>query len=175
MLNESKHLLHKSHNAPVPCTAMHHFVTNMHTAVAIWCIVGYLSDALWHLWDGLIDSWSYFLTYFTDKNVTNDWRPYSYLRNGSPTIFHRNSNSMDISFCSQLRQFPLNWSLWNLHTRHDIFTVVSKKKSYNEFFSRRFGITMEKWNGLLSWLVLNGVCCHVKAVTVCEICDPWRV
>ena len=28
----------------------------MHIAVAIWCIVGYLSDALWQIWDGSIDS-----------------------------------------------------------------------------------------------------------------------
>ena len=47
MLNESKGLLHKSHNAPVPYPTIYHFVTNMHIAVAIWCIVGYLSDALW--------------------------------------------------------------------------------------------------------------------------------
>ena len=47
---------HKSQNAPVPYTAMHHFVTEMCTCVHIfvtrWCIVGYLSDALWDLWDG---------------------------------------------------------------------------------------------------------------------------
>ena len=41
---------HKSHNAPVPYPTMHHFVTEMctrvHISVTIWCIVGYLSDAL---------------------------------------------------------------------------------------------------------------------------------
>ena len=50
--------LHKSHNAPVPYPTMHHFVTEMctqvHICVTKWCIVGYLSDALWDLWDGSI-------------------------------------------------------------------------------------------------------------------------
>ena len=39
----------------------------MHIAVAIWCIVGYLSDALWQMWDGSINSWIYFLASFRDK------------------------------------------------------------------------------------------------------------
>ena len=42
---------------PVPYPTMRHFVkTGMHIAVAIWCIVGYLSDALWQMWDGSINS-----------------------------------------------------------------------------------------------------------------------
>ena len=49
-------LLHKSHNAPVPYPTMHHFVTEMctcvHISVTKWCIAGYLSNALWDLWDG---------------------------------------------------------------------------------------------------------------------------
>ena len=49
---------HKSHNAPVPYPTMHHFLTEMctcvHISVTKWCIVGYLSDALWDLWDGSI-------------------------------------------------------------------------------------------------------------------------
>ena len=39
--------LHKSHNTPVPCLTTHHFVIQ-------WCIVGYLSNALWALRDGCI-------------------------------------------------------------------------------------------------------------------------
>ena len=50
-------LIHKSHNAPVPNPTMHHFVTemasfcnrNVFISVTKWCIVGYLSDALWDL------------------------------------------------------------------------------------------------------------------------------
>ena len=46
---------HKSHNASVPYPTMQHFVTEMctcvHISVTKWCIVGYLSDALWDLWD----------------------------------------------------------------------------------------------------------------------------
>ena len=42
---------HKSHNATVPCPTMLHFVTEMcthvHISVTKWCIVGYLSNALW--------------------------------------------------------------------------------------------------------------------------------
>ena len=43
---------------PVPYPIMHHFITEMCTSVHIsvtkWCIVGYLSNELWDLWDGLI-------------------------------------------------------------------------------------------------------------------------
>ena len=50
---------HKSHNAPVPYPTMHHFVTEMctrvHISVTKWCIVGYLPDALWDLWDWSIE------------------------------------------------------------------------------------------------------------------------
>ena len=49
-------LFHKSHNAQVPNPIMHHFVTEIcawvHISVTDWHIVGYLSDALWDLWDG---------------------------------------------------------------------------------------------------------------------------
>ena len=49
---------HKSKNASVPYPTMQHYVTEMCTCVHIyvtkWCIVGYLSDALWGLWDGSI-------------------------------------------------------------------------------------------------------------------------
>ena len=45
-------LLHKSHTAPVPYPTMHHFVTIcVHIFVTKWCIVEYLSDASWDLWD----------------------------------------------------------------------------------------------------------------------------
>ena len=47
---------YKSHNAPVLNPTMHHFVNEMCTCVLIsvtnWSIVGYLSNALWNLWDG---------------------------------------------------------------------------------------------------------------------------
>ena len=50
--------LHKPRNVPVPYPTMHHFVTEMcthvHISVTKWCIVGYLSDALWELWGGSI-------------------------------------------------------------------------------------------------------------------------
>ena len=36
-------------NAPNPYPTMHHFVTELSWK---WCIVGYLSYALWNLWDG---------------------------------------------------------------------------------------------------------------------------
>ena len=49
---------HKSRNASVLHPTMQHFVTEMctcvHISVSKWCIVGYLSDALWDLWDGSI-------------------------------------------------------------------------------------------------------------------------
>ena len=44
---------HKHQNASVPYLTMQHFVTEMctwvHISVTNWCIVGYLSDALWDL------------------------------------------------------------------------------------------------------------------------------
>ena len=46
-------LLHKSHDAPVLYSTMHHFVAEMcicvHISVTTWCIVEYLPDALWDL------------------------------------------------------------------------------------------------------------------------------
>ena len=46
---------HKSHNVPVPYSTMYHFVTEIYTCVDIsvtkWCIVRYLSNVLWDLWD----------------------------------------------------------------------------------------------------------------------------
>ena len=56
-------LLHKFHKASVPYPTMHHFVTEMcacvHISVTKCCVVGYLSDALWDLWDGsYIRHWS---------------------------------------------------------------------------------------------------------------------
>ena len=54
----SELMSHKSHTAPVPYPTMHHFVTEMctcvHISVTKWCIVGYLSDALWDLWESSI-------------------------------------------------------------------------------------------------------------------------
>ena len=50
---------HKSQNASMPYPTMQHFVTEMCTCVLIsvkkWCIMGYLCDALWDLWDGSIE------------------------------------------------------------------------------------------------------------------------
>ena len=47
-------LLHNYHDAPAPYPTMRHFVTEMctcvHISVTKWCIVGYLSNALWDLW-----------------------------------------------------------------------------------------------------------------------------
>ena len=52
-------LIQKSHNATYPYPTMHHFVTEMCTCAHFcykWCIVGYLSDAIWDLWDGSVDN-----------------------------------------------------------------------------------------------------------------------
>ena len=52
-------LIYKSRNAPDPYPTMYHFVTEMCTYVHIsdakWCIMGYLSDALWDFLDGSIN------------------------------------------------------------------------------------------------------------------------
>ena len=52
-------LLHKSHIAPVQYPTMHHFVTEMctcvHISVTKLCIVVYLSNALWDLWNWFIN------------------------------------------------------------------------------------------------------------------------
>ena len=48
-------LLLKFHNAPVPHSTMHHFVTEVCTCgyifVTKWCIMDLVSNALWELWD----------------------------------------------------------------------------------------------------------------------------
>ena len=47
--------MYKSHDSLVLYPTMHHFETEMctweHISVTEWCIVGYLSNALWQLWD----------------------------------------------------------------------------------------------------------------------------
>ena len=47
-------LLYISHNAPVQYLTMRHFVTEMctreHISLTKWCIVVYLSDAMWNLY-----------------------------------------------------------------------------------------------------------------------------
>ena len=49
---------HKSHITSVTYPTMHHFVTelckHMHISATKWCMVGYLSDASWDLWDGCL-------------------------------------------------------------------------------------------------------------------------
>ena len=51
--NPTMHQSHISHNAPF-CNRN---VTCVHISATKWCIVGYLPDALWDLWDGSI--WHY--------------------------------------------------------------------------------------------------------------------
>ena len=59
-LGSPEDLFHKSHDAPVPYPTMHHFVTEMcicvHISVTKWYIVGYLSNTLWNLHYGSINS-----------------------------------------------------------------------------------------------------------------------
>ena len=57
-------LLHKPHNAPVPYPTMYQHIA---VSVAKSCILGYLFDALWNLWDRSINSLFYYLTAFTNK------------------------------------------------------------------------------------------------------------
>ena len=68
---------HKSQNASVPYPTMQHFVTEMctcvHISVTKWCIVGYLSDALWDLWDGSIDT-KFGLAV---RKISSEWLPWS--------------------------------------------------------------------------------------------------
>ena len=66
--------LYKSDNAPNQYPTMHHFVTEID--VGKWCIVGYLSYALWNLWDGWLIHNFTFLVIFKDENITKDCRPY---------------------------------------------------------------------------------------------------
>ena len=53
---------HIPYNAPVPYPTMHNCVAKMclwlHIADDKWCILGYLSDALWDSWDGSVRIWS---------------------------------------------------------------------------------------------------------------------
>ena len=53
--NHEVDLLHKYQNATAIYPSMHHFVkgicTCVHISITKWCIVGYLTNALWELWD----------------------------------------------------------------------------------------------------------------------------
>ena len=80
-------LLQKSHTAPPGLyPTMRHVVTEMctcvHISATIWRIVGYLSDALWDLWEGTIvdlrgacfldlEMFEFFLT-FDDSQIVLD-------------------------------------------------------------------------------------------------------
>ena len=75
---------HKSQNASVLYHTMQQFVTEMctcvHIAVTKFCIVGYLSDALWDLWDGSIGNKPELLYIMTwcwkgNKSLTEPMRP----------------------------------------------------------------------------------------------------
>ena len=43
-------LIHKSHNAPVPYPTMHHSEQKCAHFCSEWCMVGYGTGVLWHLW-----------------------------------------------------------------------------------------------------------------------------
>ena len=68
-------LIHKSHNATVPYSTMHHFVTEISTCVHISvtkrCIVGHLSNALWDVWVGSILHALCMMTSHKDQSVSN--------------------------------------------------------------------------------------------------------
>ena len=57
--SNSTDLSYKSHNAPVPYFTIHHSVTEictwLYSSVTKWCIVGYLSDAVWNLRDASME------------------------------------------------------------------------------------------------------------------------
>ena len=67
-------LLHKSHNALVPYPTMHHFMTAMcicvHISVTKWCIMGFLHDASWDLWDGSFAKVAHVLVFELTKNTS---------------------------------------------------------------------------------------------------------
>ena len=67
--------LHRSHNAPVPYPTMQHFYGNVQMC-AKWCIVGYLTNALWSLGNGSIGyticgTWPWYVNmlYVNDTNT----------------------------------------------------------------------------------------------------------
>ena len=88
---------HKSHNASVLYPTMHHFVTEMctyvHISVTKWCIVGYLSDALWDLWDRSIASDGYFNINVCNSVILNN------VTTGSGYTVYKPQLSPIITFC----------------------------------------------------------------------------
>ena len=90
--DDQMNLLQKTHNAPVSYPTVHHFVTEMWTCVHIsvtkWCIVGYLSSALWDLWDGCIAAVAAGMAYYNKtwhkagRLISIDLRE----RRGKPTL-----------------------------------------------------------------------------------------
>ena len=96
----------KSHNASVPYQPMHHFVTEMCPCVDIsvtkWCILGYLSNALWGLRDGsnqhaftqvtLCRSGGHDLYDLRNRGCRHGWHP---IVATSHWIFWRSARSME--------------------------------------------------------------------------------
>ena len=72
-------LSHKSHNAPVPCPTMQHFVTEMctcvHISVTKCCIVACLFNASWDSWDGSsgVVVHQLYAWLIQQLHVSNDW------------------------------------------------------------------------------------------------------
>ena len=115
-------LLHKSHNVPVPYPILHHFVTKMCTSLLQkLCIVGYLSNALWDLWDGSIGiSFNgYVHTYIKIKhsNHITYFYIYCYMLAAYSLTSHR---THDVIISSKRRHFDMITSKWR---RFDVITT----------------------------------------------------
>ena len=99
---------HKSHNAPVLYPTVHNFVTEMctcvHISVTQWCIVGYLSDALWDLWDGAIAHHIIATFYWLTAFNSYDWLDHHTLKYHNLRLLEKNitrkllSLSLDLFF-----------------------------------------------------------------------------
>ena len=81
-------LSHQPHGAPVPCPIMHHFVTEMctyvHISVTKWCIVGYLSDALWDWRNGSVCHWSCLTHWWHFEMHFPEWKLFEFSSKVSP-------------------------------------------------------------------------------------------
>ena len=105
----------------VPHPTIHHFVTEMYISVTKLCIAGYLSNAVWDLWDGS-----------TEESKLNAHHPscrrpfqyedaiwLSYLCNGIPIPGKTVLTEMYISvtkWCIMGYLFNVVWDLWDLST-----------------------------------------------------------
>ena len=150
---------HKSQNASVPYPTMQHFVTEMctcvHISVTKWCIVGYLSDAFWDLWDGSIAE-----------------RPLIRQTGHMPAwLSFPNTTAEYVTTVNTVSAFERVQQLWYLNSQKHIayITTTSKGRAdYQKYLTKPDRI--DKWSNVFRHA--RNMLCHRKAYCTASLHDP---